>query len=493
MAKSALERILFNNLPQASVFEKLCFCFFIDGLDEYQESRGKGHVYLVRMLSDWTTNSQGRLKVVISSRDYNVFLNSFSEDYRLQFHNLTWFDMKRYARDSLAYLPNSELKDYFLLKIPKKANGIFLWIILVINQIRNKTEDEASQEQIFELLDSLPSEIEALFEYILNSPDATCRRIAYQTISVLRTAQEDYLTFTLLEFSFLEVYHRDTQFSTREDFTESHEGTAPGKYLKRLRGICGGLVESYQHDHRSCYGPWGVLGFTHRSIHEMLNRKNIKQDMEFRLNTFNSIDALSHSLFAGTKFMGAKREARKQCAGVTWMRLAARIDEPPYRFLQLITSWVGELFYPNSDPSHLVLIQRILVFNNWGLHSVARYGTITSRDIFPTLCQGVKVANIEFVRWGFENVSTAMDKPWKRVLIANALLDAHLRVGMPIEELKYFFEGLFVSNDSAFFEAHPKPKFFSEHLPEPTTSDESATDGPRIVSSTYATADDLTV
>lgn len=32
------------------------------------------------------------------------------------------------------------------------------------------------------------------------------------------------------------------------------------------------------------------------------------------------------------------QDRRAPCGGVTWMRLAERIDEPPYHFLQTMTS-----------------------------------------------------------------------------------------------------------------------------------------------------------
>lgn len=86
--------------------------------------------------------------MVVSSRDYNVFLNAFPADQRLQLHDLTSFDMRHYVQASLGHLPNSDLIGYFLTSIPQKANGIFLWTILVVNEIRKMVEDEIPQEQL---------------------------------------------------------------------------------------------------------------------------------------------------------------------------------------------------------------------------------------------------------------------------------------------------------------------------------------------------------
>jgi hypothetical protein len=455
VAQSALERIIYNT---DSCAPKICFCFFIDGLDEYDGSHSRDHLYLVSLLKNWAQNSQGRLKMVVSSRDYNVFLNGFSAEYRLQLHELTWFDMRRYVRDSLSHLPNSDLKEYLLATIPSKASGIFLWILLVVNEVRKKVEDDVSQDQLLQLLDGLPPGLEALFGHILNALDENSRKTAYQTMSLLRTAKDNYLTFALMEFSFLEDYQRHSELSIREDFMSryamnSDDNKTPDTYGKRLRGICGGLVECHPSTARY-YGPWGGLNFTHRSIPEMLERGKISTEMHSYLQDFNSVDALSHLIFAAAQFRKNRSEARPSCAGVTWMRLAAKIDRPPYNFLQCISSWVGDPFDLVPEPSHLLLHQGIQVFANHGLQSLVRYGAMTRRETFSTICQAALIGHVEYVEWGYKNNLRAVDKQWKRALIANALLDTYLRDGLPIQALSYFFKGPFLSLERTSFEAN---------------------------------------
>lgn len=91
---------------------------------------------------------------------------------------------------------------------------------------------------------------------------------------------------------------------------------------------------------------------------------------------------------------------------------------------------------------------------------------------------------------GFENDIEAVDKPWKRALIANALLDNHLRGGMPIEQLNYFFKGMFISNEIAWFENRKFPDFFG-HMKKPKTPSPPPTpsvdDGPLSIDSSYGT------
>jgi hypothetical protein len=513
--KSGLDRLISRGSSSTSPGGSLRFCFFIDGLDEHEESHGKDHIYLVRLLNDWVKRSKGKLKMVVSSRDYNVFLNGFSADQRLQLHQLTWFDMRHYVRDSLAHIQNEELKKYFLQSIPEKANGIFLWIVLVVNEVRKKIEDDASQEQLLRLLDNLPPGIEALFQHILKGLDASSRKMAHQTMAILRTAQENFLPFSLRAFSYLNEYQEDPDFSIREGFMglghgALNEDRTTLRSCKQLRGICGGLVEA-----RATTDPAGQqfwnLSFTHQSIPEMLDRVDVKRDMESSLAHFDAVDALSHLIFAEVQFANDKKAARRLCGGVTWMRLTERIDAPPYHFLQTMTSWVGDAFGSDADPGQILVCHGITTYATWGLHSLVRYGALVTRDNFNTICQAAMLGHIEYVRWAFENDPNAVDRPWKRALVASALLDSHIRSSTPIDELGYFFESLFLSDEVACFEARAFPQPFPELFPQPfpelfsqllsvsespneTVKQESVdSDGPITVNSNYATCYDLTV
>lgn len=454
VAKSAIERIIFNSTTCAS---EIYFCFFIDGLDEYEQSHSRDHVYLVRLLNGWIRESQGRVKLIVSSRDYNVFLNGFSASYRLQLHDLTWFDMKRYVRDSLAHLADSDLEEYFSKRIPKKADGIFLWTVLVVNEIRKAAEDELPHEQICRLLDSLPSGLESLFRYILNGLNINSRQTAYQVMSILRTGQKHHLDFTILEFSFLEDYQKDPQFSIRDNVLDgSHQGgnkASPATYLKRIRGMCGGLIECHMPGSPQSRGRPASLSFTHRSIYEMLDREDMKQDMDSCLGTFNSVDALSHTTFATARQLPG--EAGKiLCLGVSWMRLAEGIDRPPYRFLQAMRSWAGDAILDQESLSgHSRLLRNLQAFSYWGLNHIIQFKSVIRRENFSIISQAAMVWNIGYVRWNFERSSTDVNKPWKRALIASALLDTHLRDGRPIEDLDFFFDGPFLSSESACFKS----------------------------------------
>ncbi|KAK1656916.1 hypothetical protein BDP55DRAFT_738603 [Colletotrichum godetiae] len=51
------------------------FCFFIDGLDEMEESTDFQHRHLAETLKEWSRHSSANIKFCVSSREYNIFLH----------------------------------------------------------------------------------------------------------------------------------------------------------------------------------------------------------------------------------------------------------------------------------------------------------------------------------------------------------------------------------------------------------------------------------
>jgi hypothetical protein len=73
-----------NILSHVSVQQTHRFCFFIDALDEQNDTSPQNdHKPLVETIQNWVDSSQGTLKVCVSSREDNVFINAFNPDRRL--------------------------------------------------------------------------------------------------------------------------------------------------------------------------------------------------------------------------------------------------------------------------------------------------------------------------------------------------------------------------------------------------------------------------
>jgi hypothetical protein len=95
---------------------------------------------MVEILASWTKTATDDVKLCVSSREYNVFLNFFDRNKRLCLQDLTKADMENYIRDRLLDINDLE-KESIIRTILGKAAGIFLWVTLVIKSIRRRLED----------------------------------------------------------------------------------------------------------------------------------------------------------------------------------------------------------------------------------------------------------------------------------------------------------------------------------------------------------------
>ncbi|KAK1973371.1 hypothetical protein LZ30DRAFT_755220 [Colletotrichum cereale] len=115
------------------------FCFFIDGLDELENTAESSHGDLVSLFHNWHRRSSGNVKVVVSSREHNVFMDGFSPSQRICLHALTRRDLERFTQDKLSGIQSSEIRSQVVDKIVDKAQGIFFWVALVVDSVYTTT------------------------------------------------------------------------------------------------------------------------------------------------------------------------------------------------------------------------------------------------------------------------------------------------------------------------------------------------------------------
>ena len=173
-----LERTLQQAISQLQSSCRLCF--FLDGLDEFDED----HDELITFVRDIL--SQSGAKVCLSSRPYKIFEDAFGSSAKLRLQDLTHKDVQRYVDDKFQDVPQlasmisengyemNKLKE----EIVAKAEGVFLWVKLAVkDQIRGLRNDD-SPEQLQERLTCLPSEIEGIYLRMLLQIDKPYRQQA---------------------------------------------------------------------------------------------------------------------------------------------------------------------------------------------------------------------------------------------------------------------------------------------------------------------------
>lgn len=333
-------------ISDPNLYTNHCFCFFIDGLDEYEGTYQEDPKTLVDLLNSWTRRAPTAIKICVSSRGYNVFMNAFAENQRICLHNLTRSDMTQYVLNKLRHMDPEEDRMTLAKAMVENAQGIFVWITLVVKRIREQIENGANIDTLKREIDSLPRELNDLFEHIVNSLLESDFKLASQTFTMVMELNPD-IKLSLFSYSFLDEFTQDPLFALREDFQRQSltpQATAQRiEYArKRLIGCCKGLLETSKDVPSNSLEDYIII--THRSISEFLSFPTQKDRIERSLDGFNTIDAISQLTLAELwlRAPGHIRNGSFEslALGLLPFRSQAKLDVAPYTFLNsLALAW----------------------------------------------------------------------------------------------------------------------------------------------------------
>ncbi|KAH0429235.1 hypothetical protein CcaCcLH18_08587 [Colletotrichum camelliae] len=156
----------------------LRMCLFIDGLDEYDSN----HAELCQVLLDMAKSPH--VKICLSSRPWPVFERSFGQNHQesLDIHELTREDIQKFVNDQLqadvrwtaetsegVTLAKAELVN----RIVAQADGVFLWAFFVTRSLREGLSNGEKIEDLARRFSQLPSDLDQLFQHMLDSVDPT--------------------------------------------------------------------------------------------------------------------------------------------------------------------------------------------------------------------------------------------------------------------------------------------------------------------------------
>ncbi|KUJ13781.1 uncharacterized protein LY89DRAFT_784647 [Mollisia scopiformis] len=176
---------------------------FVDGVDEFEGDAMKLAGFLLSL------SAQKNVKMCVASRPWLAFEDAFKGSPSLRLEHLTAPDIKIFVLDNLSksevFLQLQKLKrkeaDDLVLQITQKAQGVFLWVHLVVQSLLEGMRDGDSLADLQERLVYLPSGLEELFKKILGCIDARYLQQASRYFQLVRTASEP---LSLLTFSYAE-------------------------------------------------------------------------------------------------------------------------------------------------------------------------------------------------------------------------------------------------------------------------------------------------
>ena len=214
--------------------------FFIDGLDEFNNSHRHIYETFQKLIADESTR-RAKIKICLASRPEPLFKMAFGSCPGLSIHEYTRTDIRLYADQRMASTllgsddepdARSEL-EHLTSEITEKANGVFIWVRLVVDELIDSFSDGCSISKLREFLSHIPEELEDLYKRIIARRKRSYAYESYVMIQVLLRAPKWLDIKTINAIADAVVLNRIEEMS-------------PQSMKRRLASRCGGLIETIE-------------------------------------------------------------------------------------------------------------------------------------------------------------------------------------------------------------------------------------------------------
>jgi hypothetical protein len=261
----------------------LKFCFFLDGLDEYEGD----HENLAKFFT--SLSSMSHVKLCVSSRPWLIFEESFRGIPGLRLQDLTFDDIVAYVGDMLQddrkmlYLANknpshaSELVN----EIVTKANGVFLWVTLVVRSLLKGLRNGDDVADLSRRLKDLPADLGPFYKHMMDQIEPLYRQQAAQIFQTYRAMMVVQGLDAIIDP--LELNLAVTAYPF-EDLYRSWNPMELDEYQSRreqmdvhLKSRCAGLLETTEHKlaartNRSSF----KVAYLHRTVRDFLDTEDVR-------------------------------------------------------------------------------------------------------------------------------------------------------------------------------------------------------------------------
>ncbi|KAK3660332.1 hypothetical protein LTR56_000708 [Elasticomyces elasticus] len=266
------------------------FCFFIDGLDEY----GGDHADIIAVLRQLALSEH--IKICASSRPWNVFQNAFGHDAHrmLVLQDLTHDDIVLYVREKLESderfieLQQEDPRCESLIEdVTEKANGVFLWVALVVRQLLKSLDNADGVHDLTRRLQELPPGLEEYFQHMFENIDEFYNQ---QTARMFQICVWSEWPLALVAYAVLDAEDPVAASIISSKHVDMRDIEKTEKRLhKRVNGRCQDLLEVSA----SAQGGYPVVDFLHRTVRDFLMTRDMHELLVARAGAdFNAMATL---------------------------------------------------------------------------------------------------------------------------------------------------------------------------------------------------------
>ncbi|KAK3360460.1 hypothetical protein B0T25DRAFT_535690 [Lasiosphaeria hispida] len=226
---------------------------FLDALDEFD---GEPQVIadFVQDLTRPRVGSCTEIKVCCSSRPWNVFRDTFSDLAGCRVHEHTRHDIQLYIdgrfeanlrmREMMARGSRGSKKTVQTLKttLSERAEGVFVWVRLVVDELLRACTDGSIPEELLELLSSIPADLDKTYQRLIDRIPLEYRFESYVFFEVVMRNQ--YL-FGLrdLGLTMLCALGKSPAESAEKLPSDPFSEDFLAATRRRLQSRCGGMLE----------------------------------------------------------------------------------------------------------------------------------------------------------------------------------------------------------------------------------------------------------
>jgi hypothetical protein len=222
----------------------LTFCFFVDGLDEFDGDHSEIAALFHRVAA------LSNVKICLSSRPLLVFQQEFESCARLRVHELTKNDIRLYAHDKLSthrrVLELSNIQPSLLSRLTSEVMtmscGVFLWVTLAIRSLLSGLTNLDDITDLQRRLHELPPELDDMFCKMLLSVKPEFYR--GQAARLFQLVYQSASPVSALALSFADEVHKDSTQWIKPNPVDVLEAARRVKAISaRLQSRSAGLLE----------------------------------------------------------------------------------------------------------------------------------------------------------------------------------------------------------------------------------------------------------
>lgn len=257
------------------------FCFFIDGLDEYADESHGDHHNLIQDLDHLVKTSQ--IKLCVSSRPWNVFVKRYGDDpqHVLRLQDLTSGDMQRYVQDKLenderfrALAAREPQASTLATQIRDKADGVFLWVYLVVRSLLRGLGESDSTDELERRLSEIPADLNLFFTKIIQTVDGTYHKYTVRALQLVSVAVDNMSSTALWRvsqdlddptFALKAAIEPLTQADI--DALRAKAATSINKWCRDLLELKPGIIRNERYDQ---------VNFLHRTVKDFLLTEEVR-------------------------------------------------------------------------------------------------------------------------------------------------------------------------------------------------------------------------